>query len=162
MYGWFLTLLLCQNQPHILQVRMLSGRTTMGQSLAFNLFCFLQTQQNNQATLPKQKDPSPPWKIQRAHFLGTFSATSAAQLFSASLQRRAHHVFAFWAEDYCLFPRNWVPSKVPALHPTFLQNSPLQVPERQLKVCLHQAPSAVAPWLLSTNHSHVHFLVCSH
>ena len=167
MRGCLLTLLLClqhplhhRHQPCVLQARMLSGRTTMGPKSCFYLFSFLQTQQNNQATLPKQKkDPSPPWETQQAHFLGTSSTTSAAQLFSASLQRRAcRHLFAFWAGGHHLFPRNWLPSKVPALRSTFLQKTALQVHN----VHLHQAPPAAIPQPPSTNHSHIHFLVCSH
>lgn len=60
-------------------------------------------------------------------FPGTFSTTSAAQLFTASLQKRTHHLlFAFWAGGHHLFHRNWPPSKVPALHSTFLQKAALE------------------------------------
>lgn len=124
-------------------------------SCAF-LFSFPQTQENNQATLPKQKkDPSSPWETLQGSFLGTFSITSAAQPFSASLQRSTcHHLFAFWAGGHRLFCRNWLPSKVPTLHSTFLQKTALRLPEPPPAhdVHLHQAPPAAVPQPLPMNH----------
>lgn len=132
----------------------------------FYLFSFFQTQQNNQVTLPKQKkDPSPPWETQQAPFPRTFSTTGAAQLFSASLQRcTCHLLFASRAGGHHLFRGNWLPCKVPALHSTFLQKTPIQVPETPppQDLHLHQAPPASVPQPLSNNHPHIHLLVYSH
>jgi len=136
-----------------------------GAKSCFYLFSFPQTQQNNQATLLKQKkDPFPPRETQQAPFLGTFSTIGAAQLSSAPLQRRACDLFAFWAGGHQLFPSTWLPSKVPALHSTFLQKAARQGPETPSAhdVYLHQAPPAASPQPLSTNYPHIHFLVCSH
>lgn len=135
-----------------------------GPKSCFYIFSFSQTQQNNQVTLPKQKkDPFLPCET-----AGPFPGDLLNQRCSPALQSLPSETyttsFGFPGWRPSSVRGNRLPSKVPALHSTFLQKTAIQVPETPpaQEVHLHQAPPAAVPQPLSTNHPHIHLLVCSH